>query len=65
MISKLGKHLTALVAIVAASTEQALAMAKPPDGSGGAPELDGPGGIAAIAVVVSVALVLYNRSRDR
>lgn len=57
---------------IAVSLDQALAMgwllpSNPGSGGGAtaAPELDGPGGIAAIAVIVSVALVLYNRSKNR
>lgn len=30
-----------------------------------APEIDGPGGVAAIALLVSVALIAYNRFRQR
>ena len=32
-------------------------------GSNSAPEIDGPGGIAAIALLVSVGLIAYNRFR--
>lgn len=30
-----------------------------------APEIDGPGGVAAIALLVSVALIAYNRFKQR
>jgi hypothetical protein len=30
-----------------------------------APEIDGPGGVAAIALLVSVGLIAYNRFRSR
>lgn len=69
MTSKFKTRVTALVLSAALSVNQALAFSSPPADSGtsggGAPELDGPGGIAAIAFIVSVALVLFNRSRNR
>jgi hypothetical protein len=35
-------------------------------GGGGTavPEIDGPGGVAAIALLVSIGMVLYNRARS-
>lgn len=36
-----------------------------PGQSTGVPELDASGGIAVLALLVSVALVLFNRSRNR
>lgn len=64
--------LTAAVLSAVVSINQALAMSLLPDdggGSGGgassAPELDGSVGMAAIAVIVSIAFVLYNRSKNR
>jgi hypothetical protein len=30
-----------------------------------APEIDGPGGVAALALLVSVALIAYNRFRQK
>jgi hypothetical protein len=72
MMSKFTTKLTAIALSVALSVDQALAMGWFPgdggNGSGspsGAPELDGPGGLAVIGVIVSVALVLFNRSKNR
>jgi hypothetical protein len=73
MTSKFAARMIALVVSVAVSVDQAFAMAWPwfpgkdhgHSGPAAAPELDGPGGIAAIAFLVSVALVLFNRSRNR
>lgn len=58
----------ALATLIASSwTAQALAFAKSPEGggysSGSAPEIDGPAGLAAIAMVAAVGLYLYNRGR--
>ncbi len=59
---------------VAVTVDQAMAMSwlfpsKPgpsgPSSPIAAPELDGAGAIAVFALVVSVALVLYNRSRNQ
>ena len=74
MVSNFKARVTALMVTAALSVDQAFAMAWPPSpGNGGgnsgghaaAPELDGPGGIAAIAFLVGVAVVLFNRSRNR
>lgn len=35
------------------------------NGAHGAPEIDGPAGIAAIAVLVSAGLIAYNRYRKK
>ena len=34
-------------------------------GSHAAPEIDGPGGVAAIALLVSVGIIAYNRYRNK
>ncbi len=34
-------------------------------GTGSAPEIDGPAGLAAIAVLMSVGLIAYNRFRKK
>lgn len=74
MFNHLKTKLMAIALSAALSVNHAFAMGwllphGPKDGGGGspsvAPELDGPGGIAAIAVIVSIALVLYNRSKNR
>jgi hypothetical protein len=72
MLHKFMTKLTVVTLGVALSVHEALAMGWLPDGGdggggsgGAAPELDGPGGIAVIGVIVSVALVLYNRSKSR
>lgn len=65
---------TLFVSMCAAS--QALAMGNPGGGGrgfgggggnsvGSAPEFDGPGGIAAIALLVSVGLIAYHRFRKK
>lgn len=33
-------------------------------GGGAVPEIDGPGGVAALALLVSIGMVLYNRARS-
>jgi len=70
MTSKLKTCVTALF-LSAVALDQALAFFKvtPADsgsaaGPVGTPELDGPGGLAAIALLVSIAVVLFNRSRS-
>lgn len=73
MLNKFMTKLTVITLGMALSVHEALAMGWLPDGgngggggsAGAAPELDGPGGIAVIGVIVSVALVLYNRSKSR
>jgi hypothetical protein len=72
MINHFKAKLMAIALSAVLSVDQAFAMGwlphDPKDRGGSpsaAPELDGPGGIAAIAVIVSVALVLFNRSRNR
>lgn len=71
MLNNFMTKLTVITLGVALSVHEALAMGWLPDGgdgggsAGAAPELDGPGGIAVIGVIVSVALVLYNRSKHR
>jgi hypothetical protein len=58
----------ALFMLVVSVTE---ALAQMPKGKGGprgphaAPEIDGPAGIAAIAVLVGAGLIAYNRYRNK
>lgn len=68
MLCKSKTRVAALATSAILVTDQAFAMAWPPStggGSSGVPELDASGGIAVIALLVSVALVLFNRSRNR
>lgn len=81
MFNKTTTRLTALALSAMITADQAFAMAWFPgggDGGGhggghgsgpgtstGVPELDASGGIAVLALLVSVALVLFNRSRNR
>jgi hypothetical protein len=74
MISKIVTRATAFAFGAAVSANQVFAMGYWPGETGGghgdggtvaAPELDGPGGIAAIVLLVTVAIVLFNRSRNR
>lgn len=66
-MQKLIAKLTLATLIASTWTAQALALAPPPGGggysSGSAPEIDGPAGLAAIAMVAAVGLYLYNRGR--
>lgn len=68
MTDKIRTYVVALL-FSAVTADQALAFFQftpNPGNSGpaGVPELDGPGGAAAIALVVSVAFVLFNRSKN-
>ena len=75
MISKFKTQAVALMASAAFTIDKAFAMAQPwnpgnghnppPGNTPSAPELDGTGAIAAFALLVSIALVLINRSRNK
>jgi hypothetical protein len=69
MLNNFMTKLTVITLGLALSVHEALAMGWIDDGGSGspgsAPELDGAGSIAVIGVIVSVALVLYNRSKHR
>lgn len=72
MIKSLKTRAFVVMVGAALTLDQAMAMSWlfPDKGSGGhgpkpAPELDGAGAIAVFALVVSVAIVLFNRIRNR
>ncbi|MBN8911433.1 MAG: hypothetical protein J0H65_05105 [Rhizobiales bacterium] len=74
MFAKLKVCAFALLVHAAISIDQAFAMAWPwkPDngnpGNGGAspaPELDGAGALAVFALLASIAIVIFNRTRNK
>lgn len=61
------RKLTSFAVLLTLSATEAFAWASPPVGKGGgggsAPEIDGPAGLTAIALIACVGLYLYNRYR--
>jgi len=67
MLTKLGMTISALL-ISAVWTNEAFAACYAGIGdcggdSGGAPEIDGPGALSAIAVLLSIGVILYRKVR--
>lgn len=62
-----GKKLTSIAFLLILTAAEAFAWAPPPGGGkgggGSAPEIDGPAGLTAIALIACIGLYLYNRFR--
>jgi hypothetical protein len=75
MMVGLKARLATLLVSMALTVDQALAMAwwgrdshrhaSGPSGPASAPELDGAGAIAVFALIAGIAVVLFNRSRNK
>ncbi len=56
---------TATLFVWCCAVTQALAQGNGSGAARGTPEIDGPAGVAAIAVLVSAGLIAYNRYRNK